>query len=498
MAFLVDVEPTHRLADYAAVAHLVPAVRELEARAAAAADALRGRTIWMVNSTAQGGGVAEMLPTMILLLRDLGFQVEWAVIESDDPDFFRLTKQLHNLIHGSGNPAIEGDARRLYEQVNRDNARFLADRVRPGDIVVVHDPQPMALAGQLRGERDIYTIWRSHIGLDESNARTDAAWAFLAPYFDDYDHAVFSADDYIPDGLRDRSSLISPAINPLTAKSAELELHRLVGILRAGALAVVTSPAVPGPFAARAERLQVDGTFAPANLTEDIGVLTRPIVTQVSRWDRLKGFVPLMQAFARLKQRFQRGHGRGNGLHRRRLKLARLLLAGPDPASIQDDPEGREVLESLRGAYLDLDPAVQDDVAVVTLPMASLYENNLMVNAIQRASTVVVQNSLREGFGLTITEAMWKRLPVLSNRRACGPRQQIRDGIDGCLIDDPEDVDALASTIDAMLADPAARQRWGRTAQRRAHDEFLIFSQLASWLAVWTDVVGARPIASAG
>jgi len=125
---------------------------------------------------------------------------------------------------------------------------------------------------------------------------------------------------------------------------------------------------------------------------------------------------------------------------------------------------------------------MQDDIAVVTLPMSSLSENALIVNALQRASTIVVQNSLREGFGLTVTEAMWKRIPILTNSRACGPRHQVRDGVDGCLVSNPEDPDELASMMSAMLGEHGNRDKWGLSAQRRVHSEYLVFNQVSSWL----------------
>lgn len=173
----------------------------------------------------------------------------------------------------------------------------------------------------------------------------------------------------------------------------------------------------------------------------------------------------------------------------------RLVLAGPDPASVQDDPEGREVLEDLSRAYLDLPAALQEDIALVALPMEDSDQNALMVNALQRASTVVVQNSLREGFGLTVTEAMWKRIPVLSNRQACGPRHQVRDRMDGALVGDPTDVPALAQAMDEMLALPRKREEWGRNAQRHVHDHFLLFTQLRAWIDLLADVVdGVAPL----
>jgi trehalose synthase len=234
-----------------------------------------------------------------------------------------------------------------------------------------------------------------------------------------------------------------------------------------------------------------DGTFAPASVAENIGLLTRPIVTQVSRWDRLKGFGPLLDAFALLK-RSVHGEAPADGAHRRDLDLVRLVLAGPDPSAIQDDPEAREVLDELRAAYRALAPWLQSEVAILLLPMHSLEENALMVNALQRASTIVAQNSLREGFGLTIAEAMWKRIPVLSNSRACGPRQQVRDGLDGRMVTDPEDRGELCRTLGDMLADPARLERWGYSAQRRVHEHFLVFDQLRSWGKLLMSLV-ARP-----
>ena len=171
------------------------------------------------------------------------------------------------------------------------------------------------------------------------------------------------------------------------------------------------------------------------------------------------------------------------------MDLVRLVLAGPDPASIQDDPEGLEMMAELHAAYGELDPRLQDDIAVVTLPMSSLRHNALIVNALQRASSLVVQNSLREGFGLTVTEAMWKRVPILSNSKACGPRQQVRDGQDGRLIADPEDPDELAHAMNEMLADAEGRDDWGRSAQRRAHQNFLVFSQLRAWIQLFAELV---------
>ncbi len=477
----VELKTQRTLAEYEAVAHLAHTVHELRSEAAAVLPRLSGRTVWMVNSTIQGGGVAEMLAGMVPLLRDLGVCTEWVVIGSREPSFFSLTKRIHNLIHGAGRPDLQEADRELFEQVNRENAEELKSVVRPGDVLIVHDPQPLPLAGILRRHVPVLTIWRSHIGLDEENAATRAAWEFLGPYLDAYDHAVFSAPEYIPVRLAGRSTVICPGIDPLSSKNRDLSLKGAVQVLCSGGLVISPGPTVELPYAYPAQRILPDGSFAPANAREDIGLLTRPIVTQVSRWDRLKGFRPLMEAFVSLKRSLDGDKTNLDPVHRRRLDLVRLVLAGPELGAIQDDPEATDLLEELRGAYVSLHPAVQDDIAILTLPMLSKEQNALLVNSLQRASTIVVQNSLREGFGLTIAEAMWKRVPVLSSTRAVGPRTQIRNGLDGRLIDDPSNPEELEHAIDEMLALPEARQEWGRNGQRRVHERFLVTSQLRSW-----------------
>jgi trehalose synthase len=482
VAFQVDVQTPNRLTDFAQYAHLVAAVDALRQEAQPVLPKLKGRTIWMVNSTARGGGVAEMLPTMVELLRDLGVATEWAVIESSEQRFFGLTKRIHNLIHGQGDPALGPAERELFERINRDNAAWLRLRIRPGDVLIVHDPQPMPLAAVLKEELTLTAVWRCHIGLDEDLPATRAAWEFLRLYAGAYDRAVFSAKEYVPPYLADRAVIIYPAIDPLSPKNRELGVHHTVAVLSNAGIAVPPGPLWTPPYRQMARRLAPDGSFYPATASGDFGLLTRPIITQISRWDRLKGFGPLLAGFARFRQRLLHGAWSDEPVHRIRQELARLVLAGPSPESIADDPEAGEVLEALKAQYAALDPLIQEAVAILSLPMESAEENALMVNALQRASSIVAQNSLREGFGLTVAEAMWKRVPILTNRRACGPRQQVRDGEDGRLIDDPEDVEALADTMDAMLRDAAARQGWARNAQRQVHTNFLVFAQLRAWL----------------
>jgi trehalose synthase len=482
MLSFVETRHNLTLGDYAKIAVLAGPVAALRGEGARLGPRLHGRTVWMINSTAQGGGVAEMLPRMVSLLEEMGVDTRWAVIGSDNPQFFALTKRLHNLIHGQGDPDLCAADRELYEAVNRQNFEALRPRLKPDDIVVVHDPQPMPLGAMLKRECGVNTIWRCHIGLDRRVPQTRAAWDFLRPYAADYDHAVFSAAEYIPDYFADRATIIYPAIDPSGHKNRDLSPHKLVGVLCNAGLKKERHPVVTPPFSARAQRLNGDGRFEPAASNHEIGLLYRPIVTQISRWDRLKGFEPLLEGFVRLKQQALRDDG-PDGRHHHRLELVRLVLAGPDPGGVSDDPESEEVLAALVRRYVALPAELQHDVALLKLPMDSVKENALMVNVLQRCSTVVVQNSICEGFGLTATEAMWKGVPFLGTC-ACGIRQQVRDRKDGVLTANPEDPDEVAHNLDALLRDPLGRDVMGRTAQRRVHRRFLVFTQLERWLEV--------------
>jgi len=479
----VKIKSSTTLADYSAVAQLAGAVQELRSEAATLVPRLKGRSVIMVNSTAQGGGVAEMLPKMVGILRELGVDTQWLVMGSDDPAFFKLTKRIHNMIHGAGDPSFSDADRNLYEKVSRANAAELRPFVREQDLLVVHDPQPLGAGALLKAELNTPSVWRCHIGLDVHLPATRAAWTFLQRYADVYDHGVFSAPQYIPDYLAGRSSIIHPALDPLSHKNRYLSPHKLSGILCNAGLAKAHSPVLTSPFPFQAQRLQPSGEFSVATVPNEIGLLYRPVVSQISRWDRLKGFLPLLQGFVHLKKTRKARAQSLSERHRRRLDIIRLVMAGPDPASIQDDPEGVDVLESLKAAYCGLESEYQEDIALITLPMNSRKENALMANALQTCSTIVAQNSLQEGFGLTVTEAMWKGTPVMGSS-ACGIRQQIRDRVDGRLLSDPESPEEIAALLDEMLNDEFGRDRWARSAQKRVHSDFLIFSQVAQWLRV--------------
>ena len=475
----VEVRDPVGLDEYADVVHLTEAVRSLRQESSALVAALKGRKVWMVNSTAAGGGVAEMMPKLVSLLNELGLDTEWVVMGTEQPGFFELTKRIHNLIHGTGDPGLQEQDRQLYAAVSSENAAEMKQRIRAEDVLVVHDPQPLGMGALLKQELGMPFFFRCHIGLDQDVPETRAAWGFLRAYAELCDFAIFSAPEYIPPFLAGKAGLITPAIDPLSYKNRELSPHKLAGILKNSGLARSRHPVVPSVFPEQTERLRPDGTFAQMDEETDIGIPFRPLVTQVSRWDRLKGFEPLIEAFAVMKQSI--GHRAISERHRRRLHRVRLVLAGPDPAAVADDPEAQEVLADLIELYRGLPHWIQDDVALVSLPMGSRKTNALMVNALQRCSSVVVQNSLREGFGLTVTEAMWKQCGVLGSR-ACGIRQQIRDGVDGRLIPDSQDPQRIAELLDITLDDLPGRKRSGHSAQRRVHSEFLVFTQVRRWL----------------
>ena len=487
-----DVEvKTVPLADYAAVAQLSGSVAELRARASALAPELAGRTVWMVNSTARGGGVAEMMPREVSMLRELGVDTRWVVIDPPEPEFFPLTKRVHNLIHGSGEPILSAADRMLYDRVSAGLADELLPRLAAGDVLVVHDPQPLGAGARVRASRRITAVWRCHIGLDEELPQTRAAWDFLAPDLARYDRALFTATEYVPPQLAGRASIVQPALDPLSHKNRELTIHKLVGILVDARLVPPLGPTIEPPFERPALRLQADGTLQPALLPEEIELLFRPIVLQVSRWDRLKGWRPLLDGFVRLKRRYHLRAARYPERDRRILSQSRLVLAGPDPASIRDDPEATEVFRELCAAYQGLEPDLQADVALLALPMGSSKENALIVNALQRCATLVVQNSLREGFGLTATEAMWKHCAVLAGP-AGGLRQQIRHGTEGYLLKSAEDPEEISDALELLLTTPHMREAHGRAAQLRVQDEFLIFTQVRRWLEVLTQVLRAE------
>ncbi|MDA3900651.1 MAG: glycosyltransferase [Spirochaetes bacterium] len=459
-------------------------VADLKTAAKKAQNKLQGRTIWMINSTAQGGGVAEMLPGLITLMNDLGIDVKWGVINSDDPEFFLLTKRIHNLIHGdeTSNTNFTEDDAQLFESINRKNAEKFKTIIKKGDILVIHDPQPMPLGKIIAEEFGLLTIWRCHIGLDRHNNATDAAWDFLKKYAPTYTHSIFTAPEYVPDFFQNNYSIIHPCIDPLSHKNQDLTVTKLTGILCNSGLLPAYEPIATPDYEARIKKFLGDGTTGEPGET---GLLFRPVITQISRWDRLKGWLPLLDGFIKLKQEnIYRNEDDTNSSHIKRLQLSRLVLAGPDPTAVSDDPEGLEVVNQVRERFISLDSELQKDITILLLPMESAKENSLIVNALQRCATVIVQNSIQEGFGLTATEAMWKRKPVLVSS-ASGLKQQVSDNINGLMVMDPEDPFEISECLRKLITNPGMAYNLGRNAQRSVYDHFLIFRQITQYLELF-------------
>ncbi len=275
---------------------------EVASEAALASSLFAGRVIWNVNSTARGGGVAEMLRSHLAYVRAAGIDVRWMVV-GDGPEFFRLTKRIHNNLHGypgDGGPLVESE-RSVYEAGLKGGAARLCRLVRPGDLAFLHDPQTLGLIGPLR-EAGARVLWRSHVGADHPNEEVRRAWEFLLPYATQADACAFSRAEYVWEGLdRRRVWVIPPSIDPFSPKNQDLEPAAVHAIL---AVAGIAPPGREAP----ATFLRTDGTPGrvdrPAEMIQDSPVPDGvPLITQVSRWDRLKDPFGLIEAFDRRARR---------------------------------------------------------------------------------------------------------------------------------------------------------------------------------------------------
>ncbi|HEX3173514.1 MAG TPA: glycosyltransferase [Solirubrobacterales bacterium] len=432
--------------------------RRFEAGLERAQALLDGRRLWNVNSTSAGGGVAEMLWSWVGLARGLGIDMRWLTI-GGDAEFFLLTKRLHNLLHGElgdGGDLSEAE-RTTYELVSAENAESALGQVGGRDIVFLHDPQTAGLIPHLRSAERV-VIWRCHIGADEANELTAGAWEFLAPYVTQADAVVFSRRSFVPTccwGMT--TAIVPPSIDAFSPKNQEMEPARVDAILRRAGLLADDGGRGGEPLFTRAE----GSSGRVERRCETLGEGALPaadtrLVVQVSRWDRLKDPVGVMQGFAGMS---------GNG-------DAHLILAGPSLGSIADDPDGAAVLAEVEDEWRRLPSESRARVLLASLPMGDLEENAAIVNALQRRATVVVQKSLKEGFGLTVTEAMWKARPMIATAVG-GIGDQIENGVTGLLLSDPLDLKAFGAMLGGLLDAPERAREIGRAARESVRRHFL-------------------------
>jgi trehalose synthase len=431
-----------------------------------ARELLAGRRVWNINSTAQGGGVAEMLRSLLAYARGMDLDVRWAVMEGRE-DFFRVTKRIHNHLHGFEGDGGElgDDEHRIYDEVTAMNAAALEEMIAPDDVVIVHDPQPGGLVEAAR-RLAAGVLWRCHVGLDLPNDIARNAWNFLIPYVQEADRYVFSRQAFEWEGLDPSKMLvIPPSIDAFSAKNQDMSRRTVGAILR-------TSGIMPDAPDGDAVFARENGQ--PARVTRRALYLDEgdppswndPLVMQVSRWDRLKDPVGVIEGFAE---------------HVAPVTDAHLILAGPATEAVSDDPEGLEVIEEARAAWRSTVPEVRRRIHLLSLPMEDGEENAAMVNALQRRSDVVVQKSIAEGFGLTVTEAMWKGRPVVASGIG-GIQDQIQHGVTGLLVREPRDLEEYGTAVTELLRDPARAETVGRAAQRYVVDHFLGSRHLLQWL----------------
>jgi trehalose synthase len=416
-----------------------------------------------------------MLRPLLGYARGAGIDARWAVV-SGQPEFFAITKRLHNHLHGfAGDGGTLGPhEHEVYEATLADSAEELAALVMPDDIVILHDPQTAGLGKALR-ETGATLIWRCHVGLDEANEQAHQAWDFLRGYVLDAHMFVFSRAGFAWEGLpRDRITVIRPSIDAFAPKNAEQTTEQSLAILASAG--IIAHGSDEYPMFTRA-----DGT--PSRVERQAEMLEeqqlepgQPLVTQVSRWDQLKDPLGVLRSFTD---------------HVAPRTDAHLLLAGPSTAAVADDPEGALVLEGVRAAWHDLPVDMRRRVHLTSLPMEDTEENAAIVNAIQRESHVVMQKSLAEGFGLTVSEAMWKRRPVVASRIG-GIRDQIEDGRSGVLVNDPRDLELAGAAVTELLQQTERARTIGEAAHLRVEQNFLGPHHLGRYFEVIRRVISHR------
>ena len=426
---------------------------------------LRGRRIVNVNSTATGGGVAEMLTTLLGYVRGIGLEAHWVVI-AGDPEFFSVTKRIHNGLYGSpGDGGELGDEEHaIYQRTIAANVRPISGEVREGDVVIVHDPQPAGLIEPLVAS-GAHVVWRCHVGYDGANEWTERAWTFVQRYIEPAHAHVFSRESFAPEWI-DRAGLraIPPSIDPFTSKNRELADAEVLGLLRAADLISSDSGQIDARVRRRAHVIRAGPPPGPEI----------PLVVQVSRWDRLKDMVGVLEAFA----------------HYVKAAPAQLVLAGPAVTGVSDDPEGESVWVDTVAAWSGLTPADRSRVHLAAVPMEDPIENALVINALQRHATVVVQKSLAEGFGLTVAEAMWKSRPVVASAVG-GIVDQVIHEETGLLVEDPQDLESCGTAVTRLLNDPTDAARMARNGRSHVEHRFLGDRHLLQYAELLTELIGA-------
>lgn len=379
-------------------------------------ERLAGKRVLNVNSTKVGGGVAEILQRLVPLLRELGVDARWEVVTGTE-DFFVLTKKLHNALHGAPIAFTPAD-RQVFNEVTETN---LASIDLDADIRFIHDPQPAGLIRARDGRSDGNWMWRCHIDV---STPAPGAWEFIAPMVERYDLSVFSAPQFART-LPIPQILIAPSIDPLSDKNRELPQTEVETILKR--------------FGIHSDK---------------------PIICQVSRFDRLKDPVGVIKAWQMVRTRFD----------------CQLVLAG---GSATDDPEGAAVLKEVREQAGD-DP----DVFILDLAPTS----NVEINALQQASTVVVQKSLKEGFGLTVSEALWKRRPVIASAVG-GIPLQISHKYSGILT---HTIEGTAYWIKQLLGAPEFARKLGENGHNHVRENFLLTRHMRDYLLTFLFVANGN------
>ncbi|HUM04093.1 MAG TPA: glycosyltransferase [Terriglobales bacterium] len=371
------------------------------------ADRVRHKRLQNINSTPVGGGVAEILTRMVPLLRELGIDTSWDVVKGDSA-FFNVTKAFHNALHGKHEEISEEmlDCFRATTEANLQEMNIT------GDVVWIHDPQPVGLIAR---KKDLgrQWVWRCHIDVSTPDPRV---WSFLQPYVEQYDASIFSMPDFSQQ-LRIPQYMVAPSIDPLSDKNRELDTQQVTAVL---------------------EKYSIDPN--------------RPVLTQISRFDRLKDPLGVIAAYRTVKRR----------------RDCQLVLAG---GAADDDPEGQDVLREVREAA-DRDP----DIHVLMLPPFS----DLEINALVRGSTIVMQKSIKEGFGLTVSEALWKRKPVIGGAVG-GIKTQVINGITGYLVHSPE---GAATRTLQLLDDPQLCRRMGENGYLHVKQNFLLTRHVKEYMLV--------------